>query len=73
MNAAERHHLAVAQSCRFAREAADRGALGEALHVYQRSGSEVVPASERTAQRRTSVNGRRLPGLEDARAAEVRP
>ena len=31
MNVAERHQRAVAQSLRFAQEAADRGALGEAL------------------------------------------
>jgi hypothetical protein len=31
MNATQRHQRAVAQSFRFAQEAADRGALGEAL------------------------------------------
>ena len=83
MNAAERHQRAVAQSLRFAQEAADRGALGEALEwlgvvelVDQRLPAEWERARAGWQAKRSPQDERREPSctqLDDAQAPERRP
>jgi hypothetical protein len=83
MNAAARHQRVVAQSDRFAAQAAGRGALGEALEwlgVVELVDERLPTGWERARAgwqaRRSAPDGRREPScarLGDVRARERRP